>query len=113
MSQIEAPIKNEWIEECGGLWGISIMLAAKSHQEQVPNIEDFIWRIYVSYQKLNEITKPFEFTILRCDDAIRSVGTSSDNCFITSLDDRQGYHQVQACKIYKEKLAFFDPNRKK
>ena len=55
----------------------------------------------VSYWKLNNITKPFEFPIPRCDDTIRSVVAGSDTIFIMSLDARQGYHQVQVQKIDK------------
>ena len=113
MSQIEALLQNEWIEEYGGPWGSSIVLTANPHHKYVTNIENFIWRMCVSYFKLNNITKPFEFTIPCCDDAIRSVGAGSDEIFIISLDARQGYHQVQVHKIYKEKLNLFYPNKKK
>ena len=41
MSQIEELIQNEWIEERGGLWSISIVIAAKPHQEHITNIENF------------------------------------------------------------------------
>ena len=32
MSQIEPLLQNEYIGECGGLWGRIIVLAAKPHQ---------------------------------------------------------------------------------
>ena len=35
MEQIEALLKNDWIERCEGPWGSSIVLAAKPHQENV------------------------------------------------------------------------------
>ena len=59
MSQVEALIQNEWIEECGGPWGSIIVLAAKNHNVNVTNIENFIRRMCISYRKFNEITKPF------------------------------------------------------
>ena len=113
MSQIESLLQNEWIEECGGPWGSSIVPAANPPQEHVANIDNFIWNMCVSYQKLNEITKPFEFTIPCCDNAIISVSAGSDTVFIISLDARQGYHKVQVRKIYKEELYFFAPNNEK
>ena len=75
MEQVQALINNAWIEKCGGPWGGSIVLAPKPHQEHIQNIDDLIWRTCVSYKKLNGITKNFEFTIPRCDDAIITVVT--------------------------------------
>ena len=93
MTHLKALLKNDWIERCEGPWGSSIVLAAKPHQEQISNIEDFVWRMCVSYRKLNSITKPFEFPIPRCDDAIAILDTGSQFIWIISLDARQGYHQ--------------------
>ena len=39
----ESLILNGLIEECGGPWGIIIVLAENPHQENVTNIEYFIW----------------------------------------------------------------------
>ena len=70
MAQIVQLLDNGWIEKCVGPWGSMIVLAQKPHQEHVTNIDDFIWRMCVSYRKLNCITKPFQFPIPQCDDAI-------------------------------------------
>ena len=113
MKQVKTLIGNNWIERCEGPWGSSIVLAAKPHQEHILNIDDFIWYICVSYRRLNSITKPFEFPIPRCDDAIGSVGTGSSKIWIISLDARQGYHQVAVRQSDREKLAFFAPNNQK
>ena len=48
----------------------------------------------VSYRKLNDIKKPFEFPIPSCDDAIGTVSSVSNKIWIISLDARQGYHQI-------------------
>jgi len=45
---------------CFGPWGSSIVLAAKPHQEHVIDIKDFVWRMCVSYRKLNSVTKSVE-----------------------------------------------------
>ena len=53
------------------------MLAAKPHQEHIKDIDNFVLRMCVSYRKLNAISKPFEFPIPRCDDAIAIIDTGS------------------------------------
>ena len=55
----------------------------------------------VSYQNLNNVTKPFEFTIPHFDDTINRISAGSDTIFIISLDALQCYHQVQLGKIDK------------
>ena len=42
MQQIEALLKNGWIEESKGAWGSMIVLAPKPHQEHINGIEEFI-----------------------------------------------------------------------
>ena len=110
MKHLQALLKNDWVERCEGPWGSSIVLAAKPHQEHISDIKDFVWRMCVSYRKLNSITKPFEFPIPRCDDAIAIIDTGSQFIWIISLDARQGYHQVRVRKVDREKLAFFGPD---
>jgi hypothetical protein len=113
MDQIRALLGNDWIEKCKGPWGSTIVLAPKPHQEHISNIDDFVWRMCVSYRKLNSVTKPFEYPIPRCDDAIESVGSGSDRVWIISLDARQGYHQISVRLVDREKLAFFSPDNEK
>jgi len=86
------------------------VLVAKPHQKYIKDIDNFVWIMCVSYRKLNAITKPFEFPIPRCDDAIAIIDTGSQYIWIISLDARQGYHQVTVRKIDREKLAFFSPD---
>ena len=114
MKNIEALLHNEWITECAGPWGSMIVLAQKPHQENINNITDFIWRMCVSYRKLNSITEPFEYPIPRCDDSVTIVGVQvGGHMYFISLDAKQGYHQVRVVKVDQEKLAFFAPNGKK
>ena len=110
LEHVEALLENDWIERCEGPWGSSVVLAAKPHQEHIKDIDNFVWRMCVSYRKLNAITKPFEFPIPRCDDAIAIIDTGSQFIWIISLDARQGYHQVNVRLIDREKLAFFSPD---
>lgn len=114
MENIEALLHNDWIEECQGPWGSMIVLAPKPHQEHVTDIKDFIWRMCVSYRKLNSITEKFEYPIPRCDDAVTLLGICNGRkLYIISLDAKQGYHQVKVRKSDIQKLAFFAPNGKK
>ena len=113
MEQISSLLKNDWIEECGGAWGSMIVLAAKPHQEHIDDITKFIWRMCVSYRGLNRVTKPFEYPIPRCDDAISIFQVGSCLIWIITVDARQGYHQVRVRQFDMEKLAFFAPDDKK
>ena len=113
MTQINALLSNDWIYECGGPYGSLIVLAPKPHQEHIDNIEKFVWRMCVSYRQLNAITKPFEYPIPRCDDAIAILIVGGEKVYIITVDARQGYHQVAVRLLDQEKLAFFAPNNKK
>ena len=62
MGHIRDLIHNDWIYECGGAWGSLIVLAPKPHHEQINNI-NFVWRMCVSYRKLNSISLAFEYLI--------------------------------------------------
>ena len=64
MKHVKTLLHNEWIRECPtGAYGAPIVLAPKPHQEDVENIDDFVWRMCVSYRALNKITCPFEYPI--------------------------------------------------
>ena len=86
--------KNNWIEECKGPWGIHILFAEKPHQEHMENIEDFVWRICILYRVLNKVTRPFEYPIPRCDNAISMIEVGAYVIYIITVDAKQGYHQV-------------------
>jgi hypothetical protein len=113
MDQIDVLLNNGWIHPCKGPWGSSIVLAAKPHQEQVTNIADFVWRMCVSYRKLNQVTLPFEYPIPRCDDAIDNFGDSAGRLYFIALDNKTRYHQIRVRPEDQEKLAFFAPNHEK
>jgi hypothetical protein len=92
MDQIASLLHNDWIDECGGPWGSLIILApTKPHQEHITDIKDFVWRMCVSYRKLNAITLAFEYPIPHCeDDAIDDFGDGFGRLWFISLDARQG-----------------------
>ena len=89
MEHVETLHGNDWIKTCEGPWGSSIVLAAKSHQEHIKDIDNFVWIMCVSYRKLNAITKLFEFPIPRRDNAIAIIDTGSQYIWIISLDEHK------------------------
>ena len=111
---LQVLLSNGWIEKCteGGC-GSPIVLAPKPHQEKITNIEDFVWRMRVSYRGLNRVTNPFEYPIGRCDVAIEDVGDGTGDFWFISLDSAQGYHQITVRKCDRKKLAFFTPDDSK
>ena len=113
MEQVNNLKKNEWIRKCVGAWGSKIVLAAKPHQENITNIEDFIWRMCVSYRGLNAVTKPFTYPIQRCDDSIITLEQGTFRIYQISADADSGYHQVAVEKSSQDKLAFFAPDNDK
>ena len=113
LDQLDTLKHNGWIEECSGPWGSMIVLAPKPHQETVEDINDFVWRMCVSYRGLNAITLPFEYPIPRCNDALDNFGDSLGTLSFISLDARSGYHQISVKPSDREKLAFFGPDGRK
>jgi hypothetical protein len=101
---------NNLIEDDDGPWGALIVLAAKPNQEQV-QWEDYIWRLCVSYRKLNQVTRTFQFPIRRCDDAVADIPPWAK--VFLSFDLDSGYWQVALDSESKSRTAFFTPAGKK
>jgi len=78
MKVVRQLINNLWISRCRGPWGSQIVLAQKPHQEHITEIEDFIWRMCVSYCSLNAVTKPFQYPIPRCDDSVTFIAVGAN-----------------------------------
>ena len=102
---VEGLRENGLIEEDDGPWGAQIVLAAKPHQGH-RHWSDYIWRLCVSYRKLNTITRPYAFPARRCDDAVIDVGRSR---FFITIDLAWGYWQVYMHEASRGKTAFFTP----
>ena len=88
---VERRDENGASEEDNIPWGSLMVLAEKLHQENVP-WNEYQWRLCVSYQKMNQVTCPFTFPILRCDDAVQDIDTEAKS-FIDAETD-SGYWQV-------------------
>jgi hypothetical protein len=117
----ETPIMQQTIIKLLGLgfikadskspWGARITLAPKPHQEDITEIENYIWRFCINYIRLNMVTRPAEYPIPRCDDAVM-YGFGEATFFIL-LDASAGYHQVQLSESSMMKTAFFAPHGRK
>ena len=92
-------------------WGFKITLAPKPHQENITNIEDYIWHFCTNYILLNRITRPSEYPIPRCDDAVM-YGFDIAMFFIL-LDAFSGYHQISLSPSSIPKTAFHAPHGRK
>ena len=66
--------ENGVVEEDNGTWGALMVLAAKSHQENVP-WHKYKFRLCVSYHKLNQVTLSFTLPIPRCDNEVQYIET--------------------------------------
>ena len=92
-------------------WTSRITLASKPHQESVTEIEKYEWRFCINYIRLNMVTRPAEYPIPRCDDAVM-YGFGTAQYFIL-LDAYLGYHQVRLTPESMAKTAFHAPNGRK
>jgi hypothetical protein len=108
----------DWLLELGHIqrdvlspWGSRITLAPKPHQEHVEDIKDYIWRFCINYILLNKITRPAEYPIPRCDDAV--MYGFGDATFFILLDAFSGYHQIRLSPSSIAKTAFFAPRGRK
>ena len=106
---VEALEANGLIEDDDGPWGALIVLAGKPHQEH-KHWTEYVWRLCVSYRKLNTVTRPFVFLSQRCDDAVEEIGGAK---YIIIMDLAWGYWQVLLHEGSKAKTGFFVPNGKK
>ena len=100
---------NGLIEEAQSPWGAQVVLAAKPNQDHV-HWSEYVWRLTVSYRKLNTITRPFIYPSRRCDDAARDIGKSKH--FIT-MDFESGFWQVLLHEKSRDKTAYFVPGGQK
>ena len=105
-------LKDELIKPCTeSPWSFPITLATKLHQEHVTDWDEYIWRFCINYICLNLITKPAEYPIPRCDEAI-NAGFGAAKYFVL-LDAFSGYHQIKIEALSKLKTAFHAPHGRK
>jgi hypothetical protein len=97
------------VEDDDGPWGSQIVLASKPSQGHV-HWSQYVFRLCVSYRKLNEVTRPFSFPVMRCDDAAEKAGEAE---YFITMDLDAGYWQVNMRASARAKTAFYTPRGKK
>ena len=99
------------IEDKNSPWNSNIVLAPKPHQENITDIDEFIWRFCISYVALNLVTLIISYPIPRCDDAVMNeFGTAK---FFILIDAYSGYHQIAMATCSIDKTAFSGPGGRK
>ena len=106
---VEIIDENGVVEEDNGPWGALVILAAKLYQDNAP-WHKYQCRLCVSYQKLNQFTRPFTFPIPRCDDSVQDIYTKANYFIAVEMDSC--YWQVGAEEEAREILSLFTPDRK-
>ena len=101
---VERLDENRVVEQDNVIWGALVVLAAKTHQENLP-WHEYQWRICASYQNLNHVTRPFTFPIPRCDGSVKDIDTEA-NYFIAVYMD-SGYWKVVAKEEARKIQKFF------
>ncbi len=91
-----------------GSWLFMALLAAKSHQEHVRSIDEFVWRFCVNYIPLNAITCLIAYPIPRCNSAIHNKFGQGKWCWMFNAP--MGYHQLAVLLASQEMLAFQGPD---
>ena len=104
---------NGLIREENGPWASSLVLAPKPHQEDIDDIDEYIWRMCVNYRPLNAVTRPYLFPIPRCLDALEGFAEAQGPIWFMTLDAMQGFHQIAVDPQSQEKLAFWGPDGRK
>jgi hypothetical protein len=74
--------------------GSALVLATKPSQEDIPWREN-IWRLCVSYRRLNQVARQFAFPIRRCSKPIQrymlprsQTVLASPDCTLLPMDNR-------------------------
>ena len=78
-----------------------MVIAAKTHKVNV-TWHKYHWRMCVSYQKQNQVTRTFAFTIPCCNDAVQDINTEA--ILLIAVDMGIGYWGVVAEYEERERL---------
>jgi len=89
-------------------WLSKPLLTPKPHQENVTNIDNFVWHFCVNYIALNSITRLIAMPIPRCNSAVGNSFGNSKLCWLTNAGS--GYNQIRVSIETQAKLAFAGPN---
>jgi hypothetical protein len=73
-------------------WLFKCVLAPKTHQEHVRDINEFVWRFCVNYQPLNLVTRIIAYPIPCCNSTV--FVKFGNGKFLWLFDAPSGYHQL-------------------
>ena len=89
-----------------GKWLFKALLAPKPHQENVHDINNFVWQFCINYIPFNGLTCVIAFPIPQCNSAVYSKFRGQRMAFMWLWDAPQGYHQLRVALCSQPKLAF-------
>lgn len=96
-SEIEKLLSDNIIEECESPWAAPVVLVPK---------KDGGTRLCIDYRSLNSITKTDSYPLPRMDDLLHAT---KKTFFMTTIDLRSGYHQINVREEDRDKTAFVSP----
>lgn len=96
-NELDKLLENGTIEECDSPYAAPVVL--------VPKKDDGI-RLTVDYRKLNAVTRPCKYPLPRIDDLLHEAKKTN---YMTTLDLKSGYHQVNVKASDRDKTSFITP----
>lgn len=95
--EIKKRIAENTIEECESPWAAPVAMVPKPNEDM---------RLCIDYRRLNEVTISDKYPMPRIEDLLHAAKNTK---FMTTLDLRSGYYQVQVRECDREKTAFITP----
>lgn len=95
--EIDKLLNEGIIEECESPWAAPVVLVPK---------KDGGVRLCVDYRRLNAVTVSDSYPLPRMDDLLQAAKRTS---YMTTLDLRSGYHQVEVHERDRDKTTFVTP----
>ncbi|GFU51084.1 transposon Tf2-6 polyprotein [Trichonephila clavipes] len=95
--EIEDLLEKDIIEECESPYGAPVVLISKPNNQ---------FRLCIDYRKLNEVTVSDTYPLPRMDDLLQEA---KHTAYISTIDLKSGYHQVNVNTADRDKTAFVCP----
>ncbi|GFX48771.1 hypothetical protein TNCV_3479551 [Trichonephila clavipes] len=95
--EIEDLLEKDIIEECESPYGAPVVLIPKPNNQ---------FRLCIDYRKLNEVTVSDTYPLPRMDDLLQEA---KHTAYISTIDLKSGYHQVNVNPADRDKTAFVCP----
>ncbi|KAG5867356.1 hypothetical protein JTB14_008408 [Gonioctena quinquepunctata] len=96
-SEVKSLLEKEIIEECDSPYAAPTVLVTK---------KDGTYRMCVDYRRLNSVTVPDRYPLPRMDNLMHAA---TRTVFMSTLDLKNGYHQVSIRESDRDKTAFITP----